>query len=450
MKLKFILFLILACICVSFGLWWDKTYQTRIDSSQKKPNILLISLDACRADHLSCYGYYRKTSPFIDELASRGTRFENAFINTLSTPPSHTTMFTSLYQETHCVGKYDLFSYTLPENITMLQELLQEDGYITIGVTETELFYKMGFDKGFLEFDFTEKLSDIESSTQKLLRLLKKYSDQGKPIFAFFHTYEIHSPYEPPLDYTNLFGNFKSEIKSTGLHLIKYVHAANKLKKSDIDYLEVMYDREIRYTDDTLRNLFAELDNINFFDNYAVIITSDHGEEFGDHGGLLHRGLLYDELLHVPLIIAGNLIPRGKVVKDMVSCVDIMPTILAFAGIETNIPMEGKNLFSRNYRPKNQEVMIFAQRGISRYAARTHEWKYIEYHQPDKIELFKLTSDPQEQKNVSNNYPKIRDKFMRLLSEWRDSRLKLDELRTHKIKYTEETLDKLRSLGYLE
>jgi arylsulfatase A-like enzyme len=181
-----------------------------------------------------------------------------------------------------------------------------------------------------------------------------------------------------------------------------------------------------------------------------VIITSDHGEEFGDHGGLLHRGLLYDELLHVPLIIAGNLVPKGKVINYMVNCVDIMPTILAISGIEIKIPVEGKNLFSRNYRSKDQEDIIFAQRGISRYAARTQEWKFIEYHQPDKIELFNLSSDPQEQKNVSDNYPKIRDKFIRVLSEWRESRLKLDELRTHKIEYSEETLDKLQSLGYVE
>jgi len=438
----------MVCICVALGLG----YRTLIfdKSLQIKPNILLISLDACRADHLSCYGYFRKTSPFIDELASGGTRFENAFINTLATPSSHTTIFTSLYQETHGVGKSDTFSYALPENIIMLQELLRKDGYVTIAVTDTEIFRKMGFDKGFMEFDFTEEISDITSGAEKLLRLLRKYADKNKPIFAFFHTYEIHLPYDPPPNYTKIFGSFESNIKPTALNLLEYANAADKLNKSDMEFLKAMYDGEIRYTDDMLRNVFAELKKIKFFDNYVTIITSDHGEEFGEHGGMSHGGWLYDELLHVPLIMAGNLIPKGKVVNYMTSSIDIMPTILELAGIEIEIPVEGKNLFSGDNSSERQKDMIFAQFGTSLYAVRTQEWKFIETHQQNKIELYHLPTDPHEQKNVSDHYPKIRDKLANIISEWKESRLILGELKPRKINYNEETLNKLRSLGYLQ
>jgi hypothetical protein len=186
------------------------------------PNILLISLDACRADHLSCYGYHRLTSPFLDELAEMGTRFENAFVNTLTTPPSHATILSSLYTETHQVGFIDpgakSYFISIPENIVMVQEILKDNGYITLGVSEGKAFEEIGFSRGFTEFFSTEDVSAIDSVADAAIRLLKKYSKEKKAMFVFLHTYEIHTPYMPPKDYMQLFGNFSSNIPLGSVH----------------------------------------------------------------------------------------------------------------------------------------------------------------------------------------------------------------------------------------
>jgi arylsulfatase A-like enzyme len=343
-----------------------------------------------------------------------------------------------------------MFSWTLASNVPLIQEILQENGYVTIGVAGSEIFQSIGLSKGFIEFEISDKVSAVESVSEKMLRLIKKYINQDKPIFAFFHTYEIHSPYRPPKGYKKIFGEFKSDFKPTSPNLLKIVRDSSKLSDSDIDFLKAMYDCEIRYTDDILRNFFKELRRIHFLKNYIVIITADHGEEFGEHGGLLHRGLLYDELLHVPLIFIGNSVKKGVINHDLVNSVDIMPTILAYAGIKTVIPMEGRDLLSPTGISENQEQMVFSQIGRVRYSIRTHEWKLIESFSPYELELFNLKKDPHELKNIANEYPELRERFKDKIDNWKSKRLKFEELKKDSIQYNKEELEKLRTLGYIE
>jgi len=459
-------------------------------------NILLISLDDCRADHISCYGYDRLTSPFLDQLADQGIKFENAFVNTHGTIPSHTTMLSSLYAETHRVGLFNpgttSFFWTIPENFPMLQEILQRNGYITLGVSEGKVLNKVGFKRGFTEFYSTEEVSVVDASSDALLRLITKYSNKNKPIFAFLHTLEIHSPYTPPKAYRQLFGNYSGNIQlCESSSLRNYRNDAPKLSAEDLDFLKVMYDRGIRFSDDILKNLFDALDELGFFNNCLVIITADHGEEFGDHGGLMHRSLLYEELIHVPLIITGTDVPPKKVVTQLVSCVDIMPTILGFAGIDAKIPMEGKNLLSQVQTSEDHEEAIFSQYGNCLYSIRTPRWKLMEKmglpesktealldqpqdnlegkhvppkrrangftykksHKADKalkVELYDLIIDPKEQRNLAAIRPEIVDSLSSKLVKWRKTRIRLGATKKRKIEYDEETLDKLRTLGYVE
>jgi len=417
------------------------------------PNVLLISLDACRADHLSCYGYSRLTSPFIDTLAEKGIRFENAFVNTHGTPSSHTTIFSSLYQESHSLGLFkpgnEMFFFKIPDNFPMLQEILREKGYVTLGVVGGEWFENIGLSRGFMESEISDRVSAVESVAEKMGRLIKKYSNQGKPIFAFFHTFEIHSPYIPPDDYKTIFGDYTSNFIPKSNNLKKIVSESSKLSKVDLEFIKAMYDCEIRYTDDVLKNFFEELRQLNFFKNYIAVITSDHGEEFGDHGGLLHRGLLYDELLHVPLIIVGNSVKKGVVDKSLVSSIDIMPTILANSGIKVDIPMEGRNLLSPASISK-QNQMVFSQFSNLLYSVRTHEWKLIETMFTDKLELYNLKSDPRELVNLASKYPDLVDMYKNKLASWRSSRIKLEELNSQSVQYSKEALERLRSLGYID
>jgi arylsulfatase A-like enzyme len=183
-----------------------------------KPNILLISLDALRADHLSSHGYHRRTTPFLNKLAAQGTRFSYATVNTHGTPPSHTTMFASLYQETHRVGmealSHDDNAPLIPTEIELLPEILQRDGWTTIGVTGGAwMSAAYGFSRGFDRF--SDQTEDASEGAALLVGAITRELASGRPVFAFFHTYEIHSPYRPPEAYVDLVGELTSSIRPT-------------------------------------------------------------------------------------------------------------------------------------------------------------------------------------------------------------------------------------------
>jgi choline-sulfatase len=411
------------------------------------PNILLISLDACRADHLGTYGYSRDTSPFIDTIAARGTVFTHAFINTLGTPPSHATMLTSLYQETHRVDyspQEGPASYRLPAEVALLQEHLQRGGYTTVGVTGGGyLTREFGYARGFDAFDATARGQHVGAG--KLLRLVERHGGGGQPVFAFFHTYSIHSPYSPPPEYRDLWGPSASRFEPTSQNLLAINKGEIEVSEEDVEHIVAMYDAGIRYTDDALRRLFANLDQLGFFTNYLVVITADHGEEFGERGGFVHRPLLYDDLLHVPLILEGTTVPRGRRDQSLASTVDIAPTILRVAGVETDAPLEGRVLLT-----SKAPGAIYAQSRSDRYAIRTNDWKLILNQRPRTAELFDLRSDPKERKNVVERYPDEARSLEERLWTWRRGLPAIESLPRPDLEVSGDTVERLEELGYVE
>ncbi|UCC39467.1 MAG: sulfatase [Candidatus Aminicenantes bacterium] len=414
-------------------------------------NILLISLDACRADHLSSYGYHRKTSPFLDSIAAKGIRFANAFVNTHGTTTSHVTLLTSLYQESHKVD-YDI--KFVPRSALMIQEILKAHGYTTLAVTDGgRLAHQFGFDRGFIEYD--DRGGGVLKGSKKLIKLINKHRKKDKnPIFAFFHTYEIHSPYFPPKKYQSIFGEYKSGFKPSSGNLVEFSKKVYELKQEDLEYIKAMYDAGIRYTDDILQNLFNELQESGFLENYLLIITADHGEEFGEHGGLLHLNKLYDELLHVPLIITGSNIPKGVVDKRLVGSVDIVPTILNQLNIKRLKHMGGISLLSQESLSKEKKEAIFSQYGNLRYSIRTLTWKLIENRKPLSLEFYNLEKDPQEHNNVSAQYPDLVSQFQNRIKNWKKRVPDLSESisaskERPKEKLSKKQIEQLKSLGYV-
>jgi arylsulfatase A-like enzyme len=417
------------------------------------PNILLISIDALRADHLGCYGYDRDTSPFLDTLAARGIRFSHAFVNTHGTPPSHTTMLSSLYQESHRVGvpgeNPSDADMALPTEVDLLQEVLRNRGWRTVAVTGGGFLKgEFGFDRG---FDlFVGHRQDVEQGAARLVKLIEQNLATGQPVFAFFHTYQVHTPYRPPPAYDGLFGDYSSDVEVTGKALVKIqADAAAHLEPGDFDYLMVQYDRDIRYTDDTLRKLLGQLDELGFLDRALVVVTSDHGEEFGDHGGLLHRGSLYEELLRVPLIVRGSGLPSGVVESRLASTVDIAPTILAAVGLEPPPSMEGRDLFAQQPLEWSQQ-RVFSQYGTQIYSLRTPRWKLIEYPDRDHHLLFDLTHDPNETRDVAARHPERADRLRHELEQWRSERPRLESLTSPSVEVSAQTREQLRALGYVD
>jgi len=448
--------------------------------SGKQPNILLISLDTLRADHLSSYGYTRPTSPFLDELAGKGVLFENAFVNCHSTAPSHMTMLSSRYQETHRV-LYDIYGRAeaeragktkewlasnsiMPENLELLQETVSRADYWSVAVTEGGFVASStGINRGFDVFD--DSARDVQRGADKLVGLIKgRPSDDGRPVFAFLHTYQIHGPYESPDRYKDLFGNdpaLEFGAGETSDAFVKriiseYLPRAAAVPPEVLEFLRLRYDRAIRYTDDVLRSLFADLREMGFFEDYVVIVTSDHGEEFGEHGDLQHTDLLFDGLVRVPLIVQGSGI-QGAVVDDrMASTVDIVPTIVDLCGIEGPPDAEGRDLLSPPAIPKSEQF-VFMQRGSIGYAIRTPEWKLIEGPPPHPysrssplpLALYDLRSDPGEMRNVAERYPRRTKDLLQKLRTIQ-GRLGKEVGGESDRQLSTEDMERLKSLGYLQ
>ena len=417
-----------------------------------RPNILLISLDALRADHLSCDGYDRHTTPFLDELAARGTRFSHASVNTHGTPSSHTTMLSSLYQETHRVWADPVSGSrrapSIPLEVDLLQETLGREGWSTAAATGGGwMSASYGFSRGF-DF-FSDEGRTADQGAGLLMETLGQALTTGRPVFAFFHTYQVHSPYQPPDGYHNLFGEYSGSIEPTSAALRPLsTNAAKHLDQGDFDFLVSQYDGEIRFLDDSLRELFGRLEEIGFLDNTVVLITADHGEEFGDHGGLLHRGTLFEELVRVPFIVWGRGVPAGAVDPTLVSTIDIAPTLLAAAGIEPPAIMEGRNVLAPSTTPW-AEQRIFAQYRNAIYSVRTPRFKLISGAGGRRM-LFDLVRDPGERRNLVDRQPELAASLAAELDAWRQARPQLEGSATATTDLDPATEDRLRALGYLD
>jgi arylsulfatase A-like enzyme len=216
-----------------------------------------------------------------------------------------------------------------------------------------------------------------------------------------------------------------------------------------------MYDAEIRYTDDTLRRLFDELEASGFLDGALVIVTSDHGEEFGEHGGLSHGASLYDELVKVPLFFVGDGVPAGVVDDRMVSSVDIVPTVFARLGLDPDPRFAGGDLFAHRGRGAVEGDAVFMQLADQLFAVRTHQWKLIEKMKPEReTELFDLVADPEERENLAEQEPERVAELRQRLAAWRESVPRLAEPRPRPGRPargpSEAELERLRALGYVD
>ena len=416
-----------------------------------RPNLLLVSLDTLRADHLSVYGYERDTSPFLQELAGRGLLFKHSFVNTHGTPPSHATLFTSMYQQTHRVS-IDVMArqpvHHVPEDLRLLPEVLRDAGYATIGITAGGYMSEnFGLSQGFEVFR-ADHVS-VERGARTLLREIRRQIGQGKPIFAFFHTYEIHSPYDPPREHRERYGKYDSEFEPNNKNLRQFHRKADRLTSEDLAHVKALYDAGIRYTDDTLRDLFSELEEAGFFDHYLSVVTSDHGEEFGEHGGLLHPASLFEEILRVPLIINGTGI-EAAVVDRLVSTVDVAPTLYGRAGVVAPEGVEGRDLLELDRGVPPDDEVVFAQYGDMVYGIRTRDFKLVENRRFGVTALFDLKQDPGETENVAEAHPEQLKALQERLDGWRE-RLQASHVQSGHTApdIDEEQRRQLEALGYI-
>ena len=317
-------------------------------------NVLLISLDTLRADALSSYGNRHLTSPILDKLAANGLRFEEVLTQAANTATSHATLFTGVYPWTHRVSNVsrgDEKFYSLPDDFLTLSEAFAQKGYATAAFTDGGPFSpKWDLLQG---FEHTRnQLEGAASKVQEVLAHIDENADDERPWFYFMHTYEVHQPYMPPVEWAGRFhdGTYngpmvqrerdvRAELERAGRKTLKgrvLVDGFEDFTEEDIRYLWEMYLGAVAYTDDQMGVLFDGLRERDLFDDTLIIVTSDHGEEFGEHGRFGHSQV-YHETLSVPLIVH---LPQGApnawagtVISERVSQVDVHASLMDFVDV---------------------------------------------------------------------------------------------------------------------
>ncbi len=347
----------------------------RSEPVPRPPDIVLISIDTLRADHVGAWGYPKPTTPFLDSLARRGIRFQNAFAPASWTLPSHMSLFTGCYPQSHGVEQ-DRFA--LPAALATFPEVLKAHGYHTTAfITWTYLKSAFGFGRGFDEYHELLPPPDLQDSAthaatragevvDRVAEWLDAWLDAwldesidgapASPFFLFVHLFDPHMSYEPPLETARIFdpalandddGSYERlSAYIAGLHAQPVVPDPGLVERAT-----ALYDGEIRYVDDQLRRLFAALEAAGRLTNTLVVVVSDHGEELADHGSMEgHQWTLYDEVLRVPLLIvpppsgvgAGAAVGRAE--GRIVELTDVAPTILDLAGLPPLPHAEGRSL----------------------------------------------------------------------------------------------------------
>jgi arylsulfatase A-like enzyme len=428
-------------------------------------NVLLISIDTLRADHLGAYGYSRPTSPNIDRLAAESVLFERCLDTGGGTLPVHTSMFTSLPPTVHGIWA-DTKKALDPERITLAQQL-RASGYHTRGYTGggfVRAIYGLG--KGF-DF-FYDDGGDFKVSLPMLDRWLDGY--RGGKFFLFLHTYDVHSdwvrlPYDSPDGFNQLFtagyhGRFDGCAggRCASQLFVHYnqeieaqrVQAGRLFSAEELAYVVGLYDGGIAYVDRELGRLFARLEAMGLYDKTLIVFTSDHGEEFLDHHLLLHDEN-YEEVARVPLLIRfPHAAHGGRRLGEMVSTLDLMPTILDAVGVAPNPEARGRSVLPLLAGRHGRDFAWIAG-GIPKL--RTPEWSVFAAA-GGPLELFDLARDPTEQHNVLAAHPELARELVRRMRAEERTELDFAHSLRHSGSDTPVTLAgwekaRLRALGYL-
>lgn len=451
---------------------------------KEAPNVMLIVLDTVRADSLSCYGLRRKLTPNIDKMAHDGALYLNAFSTAPWTPPSHASIFTGKYPSYHkTMGKDVRFK----EANTSLAEALSLNGFQTLGVTWCQILGRgSGFEKGFQQYidvktPSVTKINLKGLPAKELIRTFVYGPDKGAyqateaiksflrhswnkkmPFFVFVNLFDAHTAYDPPRPYKERFSAARVHQTKTYLSQFLLQTIANRnverlddqtvdihklnwiasggggfsfaakntiISQKEWDIVKSWYEAEIAYLDHQIGNLISFLRNKGILENTLLVITSDHGENFGEHGLAVHPLCVYDSILHVPLIMSHpSLVPKSLKIESLCSTVDILPTVLDLAGIKCPSNIQGRTL--RPFEEHRIHDFVCAEygglhtRGFAGLQAwklgadtkrklteidvgckciRTPTHKYILSEHSE--ELYNINEDPSEQTNIIKEHP---------------------------------------------
>lgn len=440
----------------------------------KETNVILISIDTLRADHLGCYGYERNTSPRIDQLASEATLFMNSFSTSPWTLPSHVSIMTSLYGIHHQV--YYSGEKMAPSVLT-LADLLRKNNFFTCAFTGGGFVSaQYGFSKGFDAYYEGRGGVFHMNSAELIYDSFSNWIDnnRGKRFFLFLHTYQPHNPYVCPHPHNTLFLDEDAPWKH--VNFLGYLGGKpgiyKTLPESERKNAIGLYDGEISYLDENLIGpLVTKLKETGLYEKTMIIFTSDHGEEFFDHKAWDHGHSLYNESIKVPLIIKfpDNKFSNVKI-SHALSLVDIMPTILEEMKIECpDITLDGKSLLPMLKGREKEHRTFLADIGANvldshipqKISMNKGRYKLIlnkEFSERDlkffitpppetaQIELFDLLNDLKEENNIAEKNPGLTNTILQKINELYSQAIKT---KSEKTKIDEKLKEQLKALGYI-
>lgn len=411
---------IIVLICLLFFLSEASSHTSAKNKKLKYPNVLLITIDALRTDHLGCYGYTKNTSPNIDKFSQKGVLFINNTSQSHSTGPSCSSIMTSTYLKNHGVLNLATFGYRLDDSFTTLAEVLKKYGYVTAAAVGCQHVlnkiirddFDSGIGQGFDIFydNMRKKLRfDAKEINQFVIPWLKKHSP--KKFFLWIHYFDVHGPYIPPKSYSAKFYSSNNR-QSIPLELIPPYQRhrdSNTAIITELNYYIAQYNGAINFVDEQISALLDEFKKLGIFNNTIIIITADHGESLGEHDIYFQHRPIYEDVLRVPLIISGPGIPSNIRIESLTQNIDIMPTILDILEIPLHEEMEGVSLMPLIYGEKEEvHKEVFSESVDNRAKViKTKEWKLIYNLENNQIELYNLKNDPKELHNVADKFPLV-------------------------------------------
>ncbi|MBU1627526.1 sulfatase [bacterium] len=462
----------------------DRFNKGNVDSL---PNILLVTIDTLRQDHLSSTGYKDITTPSIDFFSKNGITFSNAQCQIPVTTPSHSSILTGLNPYIH---KSRNNGTPISDNVTTITEVLSKIGYITAAfVSGSTLQAKLsGLNMGFEYYDqflcprfFDQRLyllmfgklalklglydgveKSAERTNEAVLHWLKKNS--GKKFFLWVHYFDAHAPYNKHNGLSSAYlDGEKFDLKADYKLINSIYDGVYKPSQAEINYIISLYDGEIMFVDRHLGKLMKALREMDIFDNTLMILTADHGESLGEHNYYFYHGSkLYDPSLKVPLFFMGHGLERsGSIIEKQVRLIDIAPSIMSIIRNDYVWRIDGSSLFplasidspprlsySENVNKLSFTAAFTAQKDnmLKKRAIRINEEKYIDNPNDEMDEFYDLASDPRELTNILK-YKSDVENYKNLISDIKEKFENQDN--SPKSKLDKKALEDLKTLGYV-
>jgi arylsulfatase len=427
----------------------------RDQQSARLPNILVVLVDALRADHLSGYGYDRPTSPFLDKFTEGGVTFTRAYAQASHTKLSVASLMTGLNPPSHHVRTSNwsdtagnVTSDILSPQVRTLGEILQDAGYRTAGfVTNPHLQGFHGFDQGFDHYRYSD-WHHIDAARLGAQATAWLVAQAKSPWFLYLHYMDVHSPYAPPAPWRYRYADRR--IKLRPLNIMG--PPERPVTPALVDHTVAMYDAQINYWDNEFKALIGDFRKRGWLEDTVVVVLSDHGEEFNEHGGFGHGYTVYDEMLHVPLIMVHDRgLPGPPLRNDTARVVDLLPTLCALAGVAQAVgATDGSDLFAAERLADPGEIPVYAEVSWASMprTVRTTRHQLIFNKATAVWEFYDLADDPRQQRNRYREEDPIVRRLAKVLEELRLGSGRIDA--SGPIQLDDRTIEELKSLGYVK